>query len=53
MSTSAPKHRSVCQLSGEVTRPSGLWKAQAGRRPRQRDDGPNTGNTQPRKGFRC
>ncbi|QDM57433.1 hypothetical protein SEA_MAHAVRAT_49 [Mycobacterium phage Mahavrat] len=28
MSTSAPKHRSVCQLSGEV-RPSGLWKALA------------------------
>ncbi|AQT25862.1 hypothetical protein SimranZ1_50 [Mycobacterium phage SimranZ1] len=28
MSTSAPKHRSVCRLSGEV-RPSGLWKALA------------------------
>ncbi|ACI12558.1 hypothetical protein SEA_GERALT_48 [Mycobacterium phage Geralt] len=28
MSTSAPKHRSVCQLSGEV-RQSGLWKALA------------------------
>lgn len=29
MSTSAPEHRSVCQLSGEVTRPSGVWKALA------------------------
>ncbi|AEL20040.1 hypothetical protein PBI_BUZZLYSEYEAR_58 [Mycobacterium phage BuzzLyseyear] len=28
MSTSAPEHRSVCQLSGEV-RPSGVWKALA------------------------
>ncbi|AKU45148.1 hypothetical protein GIRAFALES_61 [Mycobacterium phage Girafales] len=28
MTSSAPKHRSVCQLSGEV-RPSGLWKALA------------------------